>query len=350
MFKFVDSKQLLSALILTVIFSVTAAADTTAPEAKTPGKVIGATEVVIPEWFKDSFLDFREEVEEAAEVNKHVLIYFHISGCPYCQKMLDDNFRGDYNKSLIQASFDSIDLNLHGSREVAFNDETEVPESDLARALIVRYTPTILFMNENNQIVQRLNGYRSPREFRQVLNYVKDKAYLKGDFASYRQQHLTDAIYELKDHPVYQQTDNVQQLVASGKPVAILIEDKSCDDCERFHNEVFDLAETQALLKDYTVVRFDALDERPIIDDEGNQTTIRQWVNKLDISYRPAMLFYNEGKHRETLTGMLKLFHFQQLLSYVSGKHYKDFNTWSKYMVHRSEQLVKSGQNVDVWK
>ena len=350
MFRFIDSKQLLFALILTISFSASANAETSTVEAKTPGKVIGATEVVIPEWFKDSFLDFREEVEEAAEADKHVLIYFHIAGCPYCQKMLDDNFRGDYNKSLIQASFDSIDLDLHGSREVAFNDETEVPESDLARALNVRYTPTILFMNDKNQIVQRLNGYRSPREFRQVLNFVKDKAYLKGDFASYRQQHLTDAVYELKNHPVYTQTNNIQQLISAGKPVAVLFEDTSCDDCERFHKEVFDLAETQSILENYTVVRLDALDDSQIIDDKGNETTAKAWLNKLNISYRPAMLLYNEGEHRETLSGMLKLFHFQQLLSYVSGKHYKDFNTWSKYMVHRSGELIKAGQDVDVWK
>ena len=350
MFKTIDLKQLLSALITTIILATSASAQTATSETVTPGKIIGSTEVVIPEWFKDSFLDFREEVEEAAEADKHVLIYFHITGCPYCQKMLDDNFRGDYNKSLIQASFDSIDLDLHGSREVAFNDETEVPESDLARALNVRYTPTILFMNDKNQIVQRLNGYRSPREFRQVLNFVKEKAYLKGDFASYRQQHLTDSIYELQDHPVYQKTDNVQQLIASGKPVAIMFEDDTCDDCERFHKEVFDLAETQALLSDFTVVRLDALDESPIIDDKGNKTTAKAWVNKLNLSYRPAILFYNEGEYRETLSGMLKLFHFQQLLSYVSGKHYKDFNTWSKYMVHRSGELVKAGQDVDVWK
>lgn len=350
MFKYIDSKQLLSALFIYVIVSMSAVAQTPTTVAQTPGKVIGATEVVIPEWFKDSFLDFREEVEEAAEANKHVLIYFHIAGCPYCQKMLDDNFRGDYNRTLIQTSFDSIDLDLHGSREVAFNDSTEVAESDLARALKVRYTPTILFMNDKNQIVQRLNGYRSPREFRQVLNFVKEKAYLKGDFASYRQQHLTDSVYELKDHPMYQPSDNIEQLIASGKPVAILFEDKTCDDCERFHNEVFDLAETQTLLKDFTVIRLDALDETPMIDDKGNKTTPKDWVNRLNISYRPAMLFYNEGQHRETLTGMLKSFHFQQLITYVSGKHYDDFDTWSKFMVHRSGELVKSGQDVDVWK
>lgn len=343
MFKIIDLKQLLIVLFISSFFVISAF-------AQTPGKLIGATEVVIPEWFKDSFLDFREEVEEAAEADKHVLIYFHVAGCPYCQKMLDDNFRGDYNRALIQNAFDSIDLDLHGSREVAFDEDTEVTESELAKALKVRFTPTILFMNEKNQIVQRLNGYRSPREFRQVLNYVKDKAYLKGDFASYRQQHLTKAVYELKDHPVYQQVTDFQKLIASGKPVAILFEDKTCDDCERFHSEVFDLASTQALLADFTVVRLDALDDRPIIDAEGNKTSAKDWLNRLDVSYRPAMLFYNEGKHHETLAGMLKLFHFQQLLTYVSGKHYADFESWSKFMVHRSEALVKSGQDVDVWK
>ena len=62
------------------------------------------------------------------------------------------------------------------------------------------------------------------------------------------------------------------------------------------------------------------------------------------------MLLFNEGKKIESVTGLLKSFHFQQLLSYVSGRHYKKFSTWSLFMTYRMEKLLKSGETVDVWK
>ncbi|MCK5091158.1 MAG: thioredoxin, partial [Gammaproteobacteria bacterium] len=45
-----------------------------------------------PDWFKLSFLDIREDVEEATAEGKRVLLYFYQDGCPYCAKLIRDNF------------------------------------------------------------------------------------------------------------------------------------------------------------------------------------------------------------------------------------------------------------------
>jgi len=37
-----------------------------------------------PPWFKQSFLDIREDVDEAATAGKRLLLYFYQDGCPYC--------------------------------------------------------------------------------------------------------------------------------------------------------------------------------------------------------------------------------------------------------------------------
>ena len=63
-----------------------------APEAK-EGDYLGAKVVdVLPDWFKTTFMDFSEDLEEATDENKHVMIYFHQNGCPYCAKLVEDNF------------------------------------------------------------------------------------------------------------------------------------------------------------------------------------------------------------------------------------------------------------------
>lgn len=342
-------------LILLVLFSINISQ---AEQAKEPvgklGKVVGMAEVEMPDYFKDSFLDFREDAEEAADAGKHMLVFVDIKGCPYCAKMLKDNFKTAKkkggNSEFIEENFDSIHLNILGSRKVAFNKETEVTESDLAKALEVNFTPTLLFMDASNKVVARVNGYRSPREFKQVLNYVKEKAYEKTDFPSYRAKHLTESVYTLLDHKNFTQISDFQKALKTDKPLAILFEDKTCDECDRFHKEVLDLSETKALMKQFNFVRLDALSDKELIDTDGNKTTAQAWLKKAGISYRPTVLFYSEGKQIEKLTGLIKSFHFQQLLSYVANKKYNEFSNWVDYGEEYSAKILETGKDIDIWK
>ena len=71
-----------------------------------------------PIWFKESFLDLREDVEEAKENNKRVLLYFYQDGCPYCAKLLQDNFGQKKLADKTQMYFDVIAINMWGDKEV----------------------------------------------------------------------------------------------------------------------------------------------------------------------------------------------------------------------------------------
>jgi len=42
----------------------------------------------VPSWFKTSFLDFREDIAEAAKSRKRLMVYFGQDGCPYCRVLM----------------------------------------------------------------------------------------------------------------------------------------------------------------------------------------------------------------------------------------------------------------------
>ena len=323
-------------------------------ESKARGKVLGIKTSVKPSWFKESFLDFREDAEDAATAGKHMLVFVDLKGCPYCAQMLKDNFNKSAKKGgnleFIKTNFDSIHLDLQGDREVAFDESTEVSESDLAKALKVRFTPTILFMSANNKVVARVNGYRSAREFRQVLNYVHEKAYEKTDFPSYRQEHLNDSVYSLLGHDAFVELTDFSKAIKKDKPLAILFEDKTCDECERFHKEVLDLSLTKSLMNKMNFVRLDALSDKEIIDVDGNKTTASDWLKKLNISYRPSMLLFADGKKIETLSGLIKSFHFQQLLSYAIEEKHLEYPDFISFGSEYSARVLETGKNIDIWK
>ena len=71
---------------------ISAQAADTAPSAQTPAPGVvnpGAHEQ--PDWFKQSFLDLREDVGEARAADKRLMVYFYQDGCPYCARLLCDN-------------------------------------------------------------------------------------------------------------------------------------------------------------------------------------------------------------------------------------------------------------------
>ena len=318
------------------------------------GRVLGVIETEKTEWFKDSFLDFREDAAEAAEEGKHMLVFADLKGCPYCAKMLEDSFKTSVqdggNREFIQENFDTIHIDIKGSREVTFDDNLIVTEKELAEALHVKFTPTMLFMNAENKVVARISGYRSAREFKQVLNYVKEKAYKSTDFPSYRKTNLTDTVYELMPHDKFTQITDFKKALASDKPLAILFEDKTCDDCARFHKETLGLPGTHAQMAKFNFVRLDALSDEEIIDTDGNKTTASDWLAKKGISYRPAVLLFGDGQLRADVTGLLKTHHFQQMLAYVGDKKFKEYESWLDYEDVVTAEMLKSGKNVDIWK
>ncbi len=241
-------KTFLLIIGLSLFLQTTSIADSNSAMSSEPsdkrGEVIGGSELVFPDWFKESFMDFREDAVEASKSDKHLLLFFHVAGCPYCKKMLRDNFEQGDNAKSLQKNFDVIAIDVNGGKDVVYSEKTTVSESSFAQVLNVHYTPTLLFMNADNKVVARVNGYRSPREFKTVLNFVKEKAYRSTDLASYRQSHLTDQHYILQDNPRYINIDDLQKIAQQDKPLLVLFEDKTCDACEAFHMDVFDLKET----------------------------------------------------------------------------------------------------------
>lgn len=138
-----------------------------------------------PDWFKLSFLDIREDVEEAAAEGKRVLLYFYQDGCPYCAKLLRDNFSQRAIVEKTQKHFDVIAINIWGDKEVIDINGTEVIEKEFAKSLRIMYTPTLLFLDERGKVALRVNGYYFPEKFSTALDYVAQKMETKIGFGDY---------------------------------------------------------------------------------------------------------------------------------------------------------------------
>lgn len=325
-------------ILITAMFLMVPAA-----QAAKVGKVTGGMAHEHPAWFKDSFLDFKEDASEAAEENKHTILFMSLNGCPYCARMLSTSIAE--NKALMLKDFDTIGLNIRGDRMVMMDGETEISEKDMARKLKVRFTPTIIFLDENAKAVFRINGYWDPAQFRHALAYVRTKAYKKMSILAYVKQVREKAVWNFTRH---EQMKDIKDLSAVKRPLLVLFEDAGCTACKELHSQILNLPGVIDVLKTYDFVRLDARSNSEIIDTNGNKTTPEKWAEALGVRSSPTFIAFDEGKERQRVDGKLYSHHFISILAYVSGKHYKTHDSWLKYNRERTAEVLQSGKNVNM--
>jgi hypothetical protein len=82
------------------------------------------------------------------------------------------------------------------------------------------------------------------------------------------------------------------------------------------------------------------------VDPDGNATTPADWVKALGLSYRPATVLFNEGQEIFRVDSRLYHFHYKETLRFVSGGHYRRYDSYSQYSAARRAELL--GQGIDI--
>jgi len=311
---------------------------------KPRGNVVGGAAHQAPAWFKQSFLEIADDVDEAADSGKHVLLFFQLNGCPYCDRMLTESFETEPTTSYIKEHFDSIAINVRGDREIVFNEEITVTEKQLSDILKVAATPAILFLDENNKTVVRVNGYRAPERFRLVLEFVATSSYQTTSLADYLDARLNKNVYTLRDNPLFTE---VSDLSSVDGPLMLIFEDGSCYDCNEFHDGILAREDVRKEIAPFTIVRLDADSNEIITDLHGNSTTPAALAREYEMFYRPGVLMIDEGQVLRRQDSLLFPYHFKEFARYVGGGFHKQID-WRTYSDRRTEELLEAGVTIDL--
>lgn len=315
-----------------------------ATEQKPRGEIVGGVMHPPPAWFKTSFLEIADDAEEASDAGKHLMLFFELNGCPYCDRMLEESFEAEPLTSYIQQHFDVIAVNIMGDRQIAFNEEISVTEKELGEILKVYSTPAILFLDADNKTIVRVNGYRAPERFRQVLEFVATGSYRSTTLTDYLQAKLERNVYQLRDNPLFTDTNDLSEIDG---PLMLVFEDGSCYDCNEFHDGILADPRVQAEIKPFTVVRLDADSTATVIDVKGNKTTPAELAREYEMIYRPGVLLLEDGNLLRRHDSLTFPHHFKESLRYIGGGYYRetDYRTYSR---QRTEDLLNAGETIDL--
>lgn len=338
-------KPLVAALISLVLLAVAWMPALAAEQAPSPGRITGGKSIVHPDWFKDSFLDIQDDVAEAAGAGRHVILFIELMNCPYCARMAEESFANGPHTEFIRRHFDVIALDMKGDREVALNEDTTATEKEVARMLGVRYTPTVVFLNDRNETVAKVNGYRNAEDFKVVLDYVAEKAYERQTLADYADARKPRGAYRFREHALLKDVKDLSAV--ADRPLAVLFEDSACVACDALHDGHLRNPEILRTLEGLIFVRVDALSDEPIVDVEGNETTPKAYAAKLGLTYRPGIVLFDKGREIVRIESMLYSYHFNGVLEYVAGRHYEQYPASPfRYLEVKTARLLAEGKDV----
>jgi thioredoxin-related protein len=141
-----------------------------------------------PDWFRDTFKDMREDLEEANAEGKRLLIMFEQRGCIYCTKAHEEVYPHPAIDALIREHYFVVQINMFGDVEVTDFDGESLAEKDMARKWGVMFTPTLIFLPEEvpegttaaRAAVVNMPGAFGKATTRNLLQWVVDHGY-EGD-------------------------------------------------------------------------------------------------------------------------------------------------------------------------
>jgi thioredoxin-related protein len=253
-----------------------------------------------PEWFKTSFYDLPEDLDEAHEAGKQgIMLFISAERCSYCQAFMDTSLKDSQLQQRLRANFDVIGMDIFDDSEMVALNGKEYRVKEFVLLARASNTPTLMFFGKNGRLLARVVGYYPPKRFGLLLDFLESKAYEKQHFRDYLAQRrqpeqatapiTRDTLFEA---PPYMLD---RTAVSADRPLMVVFENAGCEACQRFHRRVLSDKSIRRLLREFNLVQLDANEERQkLVTPGGAAITPKAWYRELDLSYFPAVLFFDE--------------------------------------------------------
>ncbi|MCB9231463.1 MAG: DUF255 domain-containing protein [Bacteroidia bacterium] len=132
------------------------------------------------------WISFEEAVKRSETSKKKIIIDVYTDWCGWCKKMDKATFQVDGIARYVNANYHAVRFDAEQKEEIVFGGKTYsfVPQGnrgyhELAAALLngrMSY-PTVVFLDENFNMIQPLPGYKGPEDMERILHFYGDNAF-----------------------------------------------------------------------------------------------------------------------------------------------------------------------------
>jgi len=289
----------------------------------------------LPSWFKLSFLDLKDNLNEARQNGKKgLIVYFGRKDCPYCEAQLEVNWGEKDIVDYTRQHFDVVAIDVQGLRTVTDFDGKTYTEKQYAALKKTNFTPTLFFYTDSDRPALKLPGYRPPYQFRAVLEFIAD--------GHYKREHLSHYLARAENALSYGQDNmnandnfmsppyNLDRSHRPGKtPLLVFFEHPRCHACDVLHGEPMEDKGVNQLLSQMEVVQLNIHTDTPVITPDGRKITSRQWADELKLTFAPSLVFFDEkGEEILRVESVIRLYRLKSVLRYILSRGYKKYPTF----------------------
>jgi thioredoxin-related protein len=291
-----------------------------------------------PDWFKLSFLDISDDLQQAVANGKQgLMVYFGQKYCAYCKKLLEGNFGKLDILAYTQRHFDAVGIDIHGQREVTDLNGREWFEHSYSVDQGVNFTPTLIFYDREQREALRLSGYYPPYKFRAALEYVADGHYRREDFRSYLARADVPLIFEAGEMsqedfflPPPHALDRSHW--PGQRPLVVFFEQGDCHACDVLHTGPLRQDGIRARFAQMDAAQLGVWDDTPVVTPSGQRTTARRWADQLGLFYTPTLVFFDEqGEEILRLDSVVQFYRLRNVLDYVLSGAYLEYPTFQQW-------------------
>lgn len=296
-------------------------------------------DVQYPDWFKNSFLDLNEDLEEAMDDGKRgLVVYFGQKDCAYCEALMQINFGTELDIiEYTRRHFDVVPIDIWGSREVTDFEGVTLSEKKFAEREKANFTPSLIFYGKDGEEILQLRGYYTPYKLRAALEYVVDEHYQNEslrDYMSRADPPVDKSSSELNVEPFFRKPPYLldRSRFAGQRPLLVFFEQRSCHACDVLHTDPLQDDITQVLLSGFEVVQLDMWSDTPVLTPSGERMTAREWAEKLGLFYAPSLLFFDEkGEEVIRVSSVVRVYRLRGVLEYVLSRGYLQAPTYQRW-------------------
>jgi thioredoxin-related protein len=287
-----------------------------------------------PNWFKLSFLNLNDSLEEALNAGKKgIIVYFGRTNCAYCKAQLLVNWGIKDIVNYTQKHYDVIAIDVRGQRTVTDFNGKIYTEKDFATHMKTNFTPSLLFYEKHARLALKISGYRPPYQFRASLEYVADAHYNKeyfGQYLSRAEKAFGFGQKELNDHSAFTPPPYIlNRRSVTNKPLIVFFEHSKCHACDVMHGGPMSEKNIKSQLEHFDVVQINIELNTVITTPSGQQTTARKWARKLNLNFAPTMIFFDtDGAEIIRVDSVIRLYRMKRLLNYILSKSYLKYPTY----------------------
>jgi thioredoxin-related protein len=298
--------------------------------------------LAFPDWFKLSFLDLREDLEEARKAHKAgLVVYFGQKYCAYCRQFLEHDLAREDIRRYMMDHFDVIGIDIHGHNQVTDMQGTVLDETGYATREKTNFTPSLVFYGPDGSEALRLRGYYPPYRFRAALEYVADGYYRKETFRDYLARADVPLVFEPGDMseesfflPGPYMLDRSH--IAGERPLVVMFEQGNCHACDVLHTGPLQDPGIRKRFGEMEVVQLSIWADTPVVTPSGEHLTAHQWAEQLGLFYTPTLIFFDAGgKEIIRVDSVVQFYRLQNVLDYILEGGYLEHETFQRWRESR---------------